>query len=119
MKTLAFLLLLCSPAWGQTTPDRHRVMKHGCYELWYVDTLAESASITLADLEGYLAECHGDSTFDYNDGFERERMSPGRFVEVETGWLSDVPLEKCGVWTHRVPTLEGFAQYLRRKQCGR
>jgi hypothetical protein len=67
-----------------------------------------SPSITLADLEGYLAESYADSTraLVYDTVFCVHPIYPHH----------DPCLQPRIAVTHRVPTLEGFAQYLRRKQ---
>jgi hypothetical protein len=98
MKPLALILLLCSPAWGQDNSlELREIAKHRALINSYLDSVPRPPGlvlITLADLEGYLAECYADSS-------------------------AHAELLFRIVWTHRVPTLEGFAQYLRRKQCSR
>jgi hypothetical protein len=131
MKTLAFLLLLCSPAWGQT--------KQGLGILTGRFYVAETRTNWADARPGRVVICFsGDTLSAIMPNGEKIPIAPQRPTVIRQipeppEQLFPLGVVVCGVLGGlsfgvvlgaiciicAVPTLEGFAQYLRRKQCGR
>ena len=138
--TVAILLLLAPMVWAQTDTlwtvppigfwlngEFHEIPLEVRAET-YPDIVLASPCLTLSDLEGYLEECWNDSTGHdrcndvlwWNRGQDCTDSSvavhdygPPRLT---ADFIDRVTWEPRYYWTHRTPTLTGFAEYLRRKK---